>query len=85
MADPFLKPCPFCGAAAVFDEIEPKKFPGHALWTVACSDAAEKDVDDIDPIACVASGGMVTRFTRKAEAAAAWNNRVVIIDGVKNQ
>lgn len=65
MADPFLKPCPFCGGKAVFEEGEMFNF------TVSC-------VENDGSVECVAHQAM-TEYKTKWEAARAWNTRVPLL------
>jgi hypothetical protein len=59
-----LKPCPFCGGPSQFEEITPDKYP-HTTWSVGCANGDED---------CIAYQ-MTARFSRKIEAAEAWNKR----------
>ncbi len=58
-----LSPCPFCGGPADYEEI-PMGL-GHAIWSVGCAS------DETD---CIGYQ-MLAHFSRKCEAAAAWNTR----------
>ncbi len=61
-----LFPCPFCGGPAAFEEVR------HALgasWAVGCANADED---------CVATQSIAT-FSRRSEAAAAWNKRAPVL------
>ena len=64
MATPELKPCPFCGGPAGFEECTPEQFP-HTTWSVGCRNENED---------CIATQ-MIASFSRKEEAAKAWNQR----------
>lgn len=72
MSEYFLKPCPFCGGPAAFEEVDNK---GYVAWSVGCrADQIDPDGDE-----CIAQQFLMT-FTRKTEAAQAWNKRTTIID-----
>ncbi len=58
-----LKSCPFCGGPAALEEVD---HSGYVAWSVGCNN---QDVD------CIAYQ-MLATFTRKSEAAEAWNKRV---------
>lgn len=57
-----LKPCPFCGGEATFEEV---KHGDTSNWTVGCEDEDGE---------CYGYQSL-TSFARKAEARAAWNRR----------
>lgn len=59
-----LEPCPFCGGPAGFEEITPSKYP-HTNWSVGCTNTNED---------CIGFQ-MLASFSRKCEAAEAWNKR----------
>jgi hypothetical protein len=69
MIEPFLKRCPFCGGPAGFEEVTPENYP-LTTWAVNCEN------EDEDCIACV----MAKTYSRKTDAADAWNKRVIILD-----
>ena len=71
MSEYHLKPCPFCGGPADFEQVERL---GIDTWSVGC-----RATKDDDPDECIAQQFLMT-FTRKVEAAAAWNKRATIID-----
>ncbi len=64
MTEPTLLPCPFCGGPAVFEEVTPTKYP-RTTWSVSCGNIKED---------CIA-GQILMTFSRKEEAADAWNKR----------
>lgn len=59
-----LKPCPFCGGAARVDHGEIPR-TGVNVWKIGCGN------EEVD---CIATE-MVSSYSRRAEAAAAWNKR----------
>jgi hypothetical protein len=69
MIEPFLKRCPFCGGEAGFQEDTPPAYP-LTTWGVVCLNQEE------DCIACLA----MKTYSRKTDAAEAWNKRVIILD-----
>lgn len=62
-----LLPCPFCGGPAVFEECAQGSSvnPKSATWSVGCGNTK---------IDCIAYQ-MLATFSRKTEAAEAWNKR----------
>jgi hypothetical protein len=64
-SDPKLRACPFCGGPAAFEQHIPEKYP-NPVWTVHC-DNQEED--------CFAGKADFAVYSRKVEAAEAWNTR----------
>lgn len=62
-----LLPCPFCGGSASFEEVD-GVIQGSA-WTVGCSDGGGSECIGFQPM---------TTFSRKSEAAKAWNTRALM-------
>jgi hypothetical protein len=62
MTEPKLKCCPFCGGEAVFESVDRGY---NDVWTVGCGNQSED---------CIATQ-MISTFSRKADAAEAWNKR----------
>jgi hypothetical protein len=59
-----LLPCPFCGGPAMFEDITSTKFD-RTTWSVGCGNGDED---------CIGYQ-MLAHFSRKSEAAEAWNKR----------
>lgn len=59
-----LLPCPFCGGQAAFEEMTTDKYP-YTTWSVGCANVDED---------CIGYQ-MLASFSRKHDAAAAWNKR----------
>jgi len=60
---PPLKPCPFCGGKASYEEFE-------GTWSVGCEDVDSNGIE----VVCIGFQSLTT-FARKIDAAAAWNRR----------
>jgi hypothetical protein len=75
-----LLPCPFCAGPAVMEEV-PARSVGDSRWSVGCQDK------DGGP-ECMGYQSLTT-FSRKIEAANAWNTRngklVTLIEGEKSK
>ena len=65
--DYFLKPCPFCGGPADFEECAQGSSTGvySCTWSVGCQNQNED---------CIAYQ-LLAHYNRKSEAAEAWNKR----------
>ena len=60
---PPLKPCPFCGGNASYEEFE-------GSWSVGCEDVDSNGIK----VVCIGFQSLTT-FARKIDAATAWNRR----------
>lgn len=69
MKDPLLLRCPFCGASAEYKETRSHVTGDTVRWTVGCRGSRSDSGQH-----CIAHISFVT-FSRKSEAAIAWNTR----------